>query len=149
MTFPFLFAVMFADIGHGFLLFLLGAYLVGFCDKIRKGPESTFKSLLEARYIIFFMGFFAVYCGLIYNEFASLPLNLFGSCYNVEKADSSRHIAKDDNCTYNFGIDPIWGNSTNYLTFVNSFKMKLAVIIGVIHMMFGIFMRGVNSMHFK
>jgi V-type H+-transporting ATPase subunit a len=31
------------------------------------------------------------------------------------------------------------------MQFINSFKMKLAVIIGVVHMTLGIFLRGVNS----
>ena len=33
--------------------------------------------------------------------------------------------------------------------FMNSLKMKLAVIIGVIHMSFGIILKAVNSLHFK
>ena len=35
------------------------------------------------------MGFFAVYCGLIYNEFFALPLNLFDSCFEVETTSKS------------------------------------------------------------
>lgn len=37
----------------------------------------------------------------------------------------------------------------NALTFMNSYKMKLAVIIAVIHMSFGIVMKGVNALYFK
>ena len=49
------------------------------------------------------MGFFATYCGFIYNDFISFPLNLFGSCYNTT---TGQRLSPD--CVYPFGIDPVW-----------------------------------------
>lgn len=80
VTFPFLFGIMFGDIGHGFILFLFGIYLVTQKDEII-ASKSILKAALKARYILLFMGFFAFYNGWMYNDFLSLPLNLFGSCY--------------------------------------------------------------------
>jgi len=88
------------------------------------------------------MGLFATYAGFIYNDFFSISLNLFGSCYN----DGERH---DKNCVYRFGIDPVWGISSNDVSFVNSYKMKLSVIFGVAQMMLGIVLKGFNAIYFK
>lgn len=90
VTFPFLFGVMFGDIGHGALLFCFGMYLVLWKDSIlgdRTG--SLLKSLIPARYLVALMGFFALYAGLIYNDFLSLNLNLFGSCYDINTPTST------------------------------------------------------------
>lgn len=77
---------MFADIGHGFLLLLLGIYLTLFEPRISKS-DSTFKILLPARYMFLLMGMFAFYNGLIYNDYLSLSLDLFGSCYHEIEVD--------------------------------------------------------------
>jgi V-type H+-transporting ATPase subunit a len=81
ITFPFLFGVMFGDIGHGFILFLLGIYLCLEKNNIQRS-KGAFAIFLPFRYLIILMGFFAFYCGFIYNDFLSLSLDLFGSCYN-------------------------------------------------------------------
>ena len=43
----------------------------------------------------------------------------------------------------------MWYESSNQLAYVNSLKMKLAVIIGVIHMTLGIFLKGFNTIYFS
>lgn len=52
-------------------------------------------------------------------------------------------------CNYPVGYDPVWGLSSEGLTYANSIKMKLAVIMGVIHMSMGILIKGSNSIYFK
>ena len=46
-------------------------------------------------------------------------------------------------------MDPVWGLATNRLTFVNNIKMKLSVIFGVLHMTFGVLVKGTNSIFFR
>ena len=61
ITFPFLFGVMYGDIGHGLVLLIFGIYLCVFNEKISKS-KSILKPALFARYFLVLMGFFAVYC---------------------------------------------------------------------------------------
>lgn len=73
----------------------------------------------QLRYMIAMMGFFAVYCGFVYNDLIGYNVNLFGSCYNPPghpDADATKmaqpQFPKPD-CVYTFGIDPIWGRAEN------------------------------------
>jgi V-type H+-transporting ATPase subunit a len=160
-TFPFLFGVMYGDVGHGSFLFLTGLYLVWNEKKTESGPkpDELTGGMHAARYMLVMMGFFAVYAGLLYNDCFSLGLDLFGSRYHfegqedrtVEQGDVAELIAEygSDDAVYPFGLDPIWHVASNELLFFNSFKMKLSVILGIFQMCFGIFLRGMNAVFFK
>jgi V-type H+-transporting ATPase subunit a len=88
VTFPFLFGVMFGDIGHGFLLFLFGSYLCWNHETILRNYPAL-RPLQKARYLILLMGFFSTYCGFIYNDMMALPLDLFGSCYESQEGSEA------------------------------------------------------------
>ncbi len=95
ITFPFLFGVMFGDIGHGSLLLFISILLCTFGPCLRN--FEWVDGLMPYRYLLLLMGFFATYCGFIYNDFVSLPLNLGKSCYDITKNNST----KNHTATYN------------------------------------------------
>lgn len=43
-------------------------------------------------------------------------------------------------------IEKIWNLAINRLTFLNSYKMKMSVIVGIIHMSFGVILSTYNYM---
>ncbi|KAG8565983.1 hypothetical protein GDO81_013050 [Engystomops pustulosus] len=170
ITFPFLFAVMFGDFGHGILMTLFAVWMVVRESRIlsQKTDNELFNMVFSGRYIILLMGIFSVYTGLIYNDCFSKALNLFGSSWSVRpmftspKANWTEELLKtapvlqlnpDVNGVFNgpypFGIDPIWSIATNKLTFLNSFKMKMSVVLGIIHMLFGVTLSLLNHIYFK
>jgi V-type H+-transporting ATPase subunit a len=155
-TFPFLFGVMYGDIGHGLFLFCAGLYLLWNekeNDKAKLGEMAG--GLHSGRYMIVMMGFFAVYAGFVYNDMFSLGLNLFGSRwafenYPVEEGDVAAPTASygTPDSVYPFGLDPAWHVASNELLFFNSFKMKLSVILGIIQMFGGTCLKGCNAIFF-
>ncbi|XP_038847329.1 V-type proton ATPase 116 kDa subunit a1-like isoform X6 [Salvelinus namaycush] len=170
ITFPFLFAVMFGDMGHGVLMTCAALYLVIRESRIlsQKTDNEMFNMVFAGRYIILLMGIFSVYTGIIYNDCFSKSLNMFGSGWSVrpmfspkganwtfETLNENKVLQLDPavpgvfNGPYPLGIDPIWNIATNKLTFLNSFKMKMSVILGVIHMMFGVSLSLFNHLYFK
>ncbi|CAB4067296.1 ATPeV0A [Lepeophtheirus salmonis] len=121
-TFPFLFAVMFGDAGHATIGLCVGLWM---CLKEKQ---------LAAR--------------LIYNDFFSKSVNIFGSSWkpttpkeemmsiDSEMIDPSK--GGYANVPYPFGVDPVWQVSDNKIIFLNAFKMKVSIILGVIQMTFGV-----------
>ena len=148
ITFPFMFGVMFGDIGHGGLILLLSIWLVLKKDEILKSMPDL-KLLVKTRYFFLLCGFFAFFNGWIYNDFFAMPLGIFGSCYKNVKDDNGEKIAKrKGDCVYPIGLDPKWYVASNELSFLNSFKMKMSVIIGVLQMILGLFLKGMNGIYF-
>uniref|UniRef100_A0AAQ4QTY8 V-type proton ATPase subunit a n=1 Tax=Gasterosteus aculeatus aculeatus TaxID=481459 RepID=A0AAQ4QTY8_GASAC len=161
ITFPFLFAVMFGDLGHGVIMALFALWMVLYENnrKLKNTRNEIWNTFFEGRYIILMMGLFSIYTGLIYNDCFSKSLNIFGSGWNVtamfRAQVGNRFLTLDPNVTgvfngpYPLGIDPIWNLATNRLTFLNSYKMKMSVILGVIHMSFGVILSTYNHSHFR
>ena len=100
VTFPFLFAVMFGDYGHGSLILALGTFFVMFHEKLQNTP---LKVVAPFRYFVFMMGFFSCYIGLIYNEWFAIPYDWFGTCYDtsIETAQNNFYN-KTISGSYNF-----------------------------------------------
>lgn len=155
-TFPFLFGVMYGDIGHGLFLFCSGLYLLWNEEKNDKAKlDEMTGGLHTGRYMITMMGFFAVYAGLVYNDCFSLGLNLFGSRWvfssdEPEEGDVAQMTGQygDGDSVYPFGLDPMWHIASNELLFFNSFKMKLSVIFGIFQMFTGTCLKGINALYF-
>jgi len=129
---------MFGDILHGSMLIgiTLWVYYSG-----ERNPAYPYRNFL------LLMGIFATYTGIIYNDFTSIPLYLFGdSCYQYVKG--SRKPIVLPGCVYPVGIDPSWYLSSSEITFSNSVKMKIAVIFGVVQMSIGVLLKGSNSIYF-
>lgn len=149
VTFPFLFGIMFGDIGHGLLLLILSIYMC--MNDNNKGEHGLLTHVIKYKWFLLLCAVFSTFCGFIYNDFLSIPLNLFGTCYTQQQQYDTMYnnvyYYKENNCTYPFGIDPKWNVATNDLTYLNSIKMKFSIIIGVIQMIFGIILSGMNHIH--
>ncbi|XP_077383212.1 V-type proton ATPase 116 kDa subunit a isoform X1 [Festucalex cinctus] len=171
ITFPFLFAVMFGDLGHGVLMTCAALYLVLRESRLiaQKNDNEMFSMVFAGRYIILMMGIFSIYTGIIYNDCFSKSLNVFGSGWSVrpmfdaraggnwtfETLEGNKVLQLDPAVDgvfkgpYPIGIDPIWNIAKNKLTFLNSFKMKMSIILGVIHMLFGVTLSLFNHLYFQ
>ena len=168
VTFPFLFGMMYGDVGHGTCILLGGLYLLATYPTFAAGKAAgtvgdneILDGIYSARYMLTMMGACAVYVGLVYNDCFSLALALFDSGYRWGGAEngligtvSPGSIANTTasygtaSNVYPFGVDPVWHISSNELLFFNSMKMKTAVIFGVAQMSGGIFLKGLNALYF-
>lgn len=150
ISFPFLFAVMFGDLGHAVLMTAAALYLVINERKLAKVKSEEFSMFFGGRYIILLMGLFSLYTGLIYNDIFSRTMTLFQSGWEWPHHHQLGElvIAKQVG-VYPFGLDPAWHGSDNALIFTNSYKMKMSVIFGVVQMSFGVLLNTFNYRHFK
>ncbi|KAL0454145.1 UNVERIFIED_CONTAM: V-type proton ATPase subunit a3 [Sesamum latifolium] len=154
VTFPFLFAVMFGDWGHGICLLLATLY---FIIREKKLSSQKLGDIMEmtfgGRYVIMLMAIFSIYTGFIYNEFFSVPFELFApsayACRDPSCRDSTTVGLIKVRDTYPFGVDPAWHGTRSELPFLNSLKMKMSILLGVAQMNLGIVMSFFNALFFK
>lgn len=101
-----------------------------------------------------------MYTGFIYNDIFSKSLNIFGSRWKINYNASTvveNHVLQLDpkgvdylQSPYPFGMDPVWQVAPlNKIIFQNAYKMKISIIFGVIHMIFGVMMSLMNYRYFN
>ncbi|XP_010918985.1 V-type proton ATPase subunit a3 isoform X2 [Elaeis guineensis] len=154
ITFPFLFAVMFGDWGHGICLLLTTLY---FIIREKKLSSQKLGDIMEmtfgGRYVIMMMAIFSIYTGLIYNEFFSVPFELFGksayACRDSSCRDATTEGLIKVRPAYPFGVDPKWHGTRSELPFLNSLKMKMSILLGVAQMNLGIVLSYFNAKFFR
>ncbi|CAO2603210.1 V-type proton ATPase 116 kDa subunit a 4 [Lemmus lemmus] len=169
ITFPFLFAVMFGDCGHGLVMLMAALWMVLNERHLlaQKSTNEIWNTFFNGRYLILLMGIFSIYTGLIYNDCFSKSFNIFGSSWSVQPMfrngtwnshvmEKSQYLQLDpaipgvySGNPYPFGIDPIWNLASNKLTFLNSYKMKMSVILGIVQMTFGVILGLFNHIYFR
>uniref|UniRef100_A0A914ICX3 V-type proton ATPase subunit a n=1 Tax=Globodera rostochiensis TaxID=31243 RepID=A0A914ICX3_GLORO len=171
VTFPFLFGVMFGDIGHGLILLLIGLSLILWERRIEQTriKDEIFLTFFGGRFIIALMGLFSMYAGLMYNDTFSRAFNIFGSMWrNPYDYSQLQAWASETNLprqlvlgldpdvaylsqegSYWMGLDPVWNLAENRLNYINSLKMKMSVILGISQMTFGVILSIFNARFFR
>ncbi|GAD94436.1 vacuolar ATPase 98 kDa subunit, putative [Paecilomyces variotii No. 5] len=153
ITFPFLFAVMFGDFGHGMLMTLTAAAMIFWERKLlrTKLDELTYMAFY-GRYIMLMMGIFSMYTGFLYNDIFSRSFTIFPSQWqwpeHIHKGEAVEASLKD-NYRYPFGLDWNWHEADNGLLFTNSYKMKLSILLGWTHMTYSLCLQYINARHYK
>ncbi|KAK2779919.1 H(+)-transporting V0 sector ATPase subunit a [Onygenales sp. PD_12] len=153
ITFPFLFAVMFGDFGHGMLMTMVATTMILFEKTLLRTKLDELTGMaFYGRYIMLMMGIFSMYTGLIYNDIFSRSMEIFPSAWhwpeNFKQGDTLLAELKG-NYRYPFGLDWAWHGTENDLLFANSFKMKLSILLGWSHMTYSLCQSYVNGRHFK
>jgi V-type H+-transporting ATPase subunit a len=154
VTFPFLFAVMFGDLGHGFLMVCAASAMIYWEKPLKKVRDELFSMAFYGRYIMLMMGIFSIYTGFIYNDVFSKSLSMFPSAWEWDLPEGWHEnitvTAKlKGDYRYPFGMDWMWHGTENDLLFSNSYKMKLSILMGWCHMTYSLCLSYINARHFK
>lgn len=155
VTFPFLFAVMFGDLGHAVIMLSAALAMIYWEKSLKKVSFELFAMIFYGRYIALVMAVFSIFTGLIYNDAFSKSMTLFPSAWEFKKPEnwvkgmSISATLNDEGYRYPFGMDYAWHGTDNDLLFSNSYKMKMSIILGWAHMTYSLCLSYINARHFK
>src|SRR3569833_1499226 len=155
VTFPFLFAVMFGDFGHAFIMLTASLAMIYWEKPLKKVSFELFAMVFYGRYIALVMAIFSLFPGLVYNDIFSKSMTLFPSAWHWNVPAGFREgmavqaELNEDGYRYPFGLDWMWHGTENVLLFSYSYKMKMSIILGWAHMTYSLCFAYINARHFK
>jgi len=126
---------------------MAGIYLVWNGEQFRYTQPAVF----SARFLVLSLGIFATFAGFMYNDFFSIGLPIFESGWDNPDANGEFKPTYDIKNSggpgpYPFGLDWRWVGASNELLYVNSLKMKLSVLFGVLQMIVGVLLKWSNAL---
>ncbi|EEQ99544.1 vacuolar proton translocating ATPase 116 kD subunit A isoform, putative [Perkinsus marinus ATCC 50983] len=77
ITFPFMFGIMYGDVGHGTLITCFALWALSNAKKWKYSDDGMQQGLVYARYLLLFMGLFAIYAGCMYNDLLGVGIHWF------------------------------------------------------------------------
>ncbi|KAL2866566.1 H(+)-transporting V0 sector ATPase subunit a [Aspergillus lucknowensis] len=153
VTFPFLFAVMFGDFGHGALMTMAAAAMIFWERQLSKTKlNELIYMAFYGRYIMLLMGIFSMYTGLMYNDIFSKSFTILPSSWKWPddiQAGQAVEASLKGSYRFPFGLDWNWHEAENSLLFTNSLKMKMSIVLGWAHMSYALTLQYINARHFK
>ncbi|MFQ6123932.1 MAG: V-type ATP synthase subunit I [Candidatus Heimdallarchaeota archaeon] len=140
LIFPIIFGLMFADIGHGFLLFLMG--LAGVIAKKRSGIPPVQEGMMDELKTYFKKGgWLLIFCGLCSILFGFV----FGSFFGMEEFEWKH---------FEFGplwFSPAWETNAEHLKDAlggpylgisgTILMLELSILVGMIHITLGLLLK--------
>ncbi|KAM0443734.1 hypothetical protein ACHAO4_010462 [Trichoderma viride] len=91
VTFPFLFAVMFGDFGHAFILLSAALAMIFWEKPLKEVKLELFAMVFYGRYIMPIMAAFSSFTGLSYNDIFSKYMTLFDSAWALRSPRAGKN----------------------------------------------------------
>ncbi len=128
----------YGDVEHRTMLPCVALYIIYNARKdcIKFGMPGAY----DARYFLMML-IFSIYAGFMYNDFFSVGIWLFGSRRTSTWDGKMEYFTptydgrnEGGDGPYPFGIDTAWHGTQNEQLYINSPKMKLSILFGVVQM---------------
>ncbi len=133
LSFPIFFGIMFPDVGHGLVLLLVGLWALH-VRKTKKIKGDIGKMIFNGAEAIILCGIFSIFFGLFFGEIFGYHLTekipstkSFLPLMRYMLSDEMFHLVEHDETQF------------------NKFKIKLAIVIGVIHILIGLVLNVYNK----